>query len=145
VLLKEDFSLPLQDKPQKILPPALQQTATEISKVSFNWAKLIARIYEVNPLLCTSCGKEMKIRVIITDKTLIWRILKGIGWPTAAPEFDPPEDFSKWEICQLIPGSADGFPIVDEPCHFKSGSDPPHYEDCIDPPHWEDPNHIVYD
>ena len=49
-----------------------------------------------------SCGKEMKIRAIVTDKAKIWRILAGIGWPTEAPEFDPPADFSKWEICQLV-------------------------------------------
>jgi len=50
----------------------------------------------------------MKIRAIVTDKAKIWRILAGIGWPTEAPDFDPPADFSKWEICQLVPGTLDG-------------------------------------
>jgi len=131
--------------PKNLVPPELQQTANEVTKVSFTWAKLIARIYEVNPLLCTSCGKEMKIRAIVTDKAKIWRILAGIGWPTEAPDFDPPADFSKWEICQLVPGTLDGFPTFDESCHCESGPDPPNCENCIDPPHWEDPNDIIYD
>jgi hypothetical protein len=106
---------------------------------------LIARIYEDNPLLCTTCGKEMKIRTIVTDKTQIWRILNGIGWPTEAPVFDPPCDFSKWEICQLVPGTVDGFPTIDDLRYFESGPDPPLNGDCIDPPHWEEPNQIIYD
>jgi len=72
--------------PKNLVPPELQQTVNEVTKVSFSWAKLIARIYEVNPLLCTSCGKEMKIRTIVTDKAKIWRILTGIGWPAEAPD-----------------------------------------------------------
>jgi hypothetical protein len=35
----------------------------------------------------------------------------GIGWPTEAPDFDPPFDF---EICQLVSGTLDGFPTIDE-------------------------------
>lgn len=38
--------------PKNLVPPIVQETAKKISKVSLNWAKLIARIYEVNPLLC---------------------------------------------------------------------------------------------
>jgi hypothetical protein len=48
---------------QKILLQSHQEvkeTAKKIEKVTFTWAKLIARIYEVNPLLCLSCGKEIK-------------------------------------------------------------------------------------
>ena len=87
----------------------------------------------------------MKIRAIVTDKAQIWRILMGIGWLAEAPEFDPPSDFSKWEICQLVPGTLDGFPLEDASCHFESGPDPPHCINSIDPPHWEDTNHIIYD
>jgi hypothetical protein len=136
--------------PKMLVPPELQQTANEVIKVSFNWAKLIARIYEVNPLLCV-CGKELKITAIVTDQAKIWNILMGIGWPTEAPAFDPPSDFSDLEICQLMP-TLDGFPI-DGPYRFESDRDPPKYEECIDsphlednvdPPHWVDTNCIIY-
>ena len=81
----------------------------KIERVSFNWAKLIARIYETNPLIC-SCGKEIKITGFVTNSLDIRRILSGIGWPIEIPDFDPPYNFSDKEICQLIPGTADGFP-----------------------------------
>jgi hypothetical protein len=80
----------------------------------------------------------MKIRAIVTNPVKIWRILTGIGWPTETLNFDPPSDFSDREICQLVSGTLDGFPTINEPCCFESGPDPPHDENCIDPPHWED-------
>jgi hypothetical protein len=100
--------------PKTLEPPELQQMANEVTKVSLTWAKLIARVYEVNPLLCT-CGKEMKIRAIVTNPVKIWRILTGIGWPTETLNFDPPSDFSDREICQLVSGTLDGFPTINEP------------------------------
>jgi len=51
----------------------------------------------------------------------------------------------EWDICQLVPGTTDGFP---EEYDRGSGTDPPDcyfIEDNIDPPHWEDPNFIQYD
>ena len=85
------------ETPAKIVPPAIGEAAKKTSKVSFTWAKLIARIYEVDPLLCL-CGKEMKITKIVTHPTEIWRILSKIGWPTTTPEFDEPQDLAEWDI-----------------------------------------------
>ena len=49
------------------------------------------------------------------------------------------EDLVEWDICQLVPGSVDGFPEEYDFLH-ASGPDPPdyHFEDNIDSPHWED-------
>ncbi len=60
-------------------------------------------------------------------------------------DLDEPQDLVEWNICQLIPGTADGFPEeYDLP--YSSGSDPPecHFSDNIDSPHWED-SFIQYD
>lgn len=137
--------------PAKIVPPALEETAQKTSKVSFTWSKLIARIYEQNPLLCP-CGKEMKITKIVTDPAEIRRILTKIGWPITTPEFDEAQDLAEWDICQLVPGTADGFPDEYDQSHTScidpaSGTDPPEsfIEDNTDPPHWEDSNFIQYD
>ena len=97
------------ETPAEIVPPAIGEAAKKTSKVSFTWAKLIARIYEVDPLLC-HCGNEMKITKIVTHPTEIWRSLSKIGWPTTTPEFDEPQDLAEWDICQLVPGTVDGFP-----------------------------------
>ena len=129
--------------PTKMVSINLQEAVNKTSKVSFNWAKLIARIYEENPLLC-SCGKEMKITKVVTHPAEIWRILTKAGLPTTVPEFDEPQELTEWNISQLVPDTEDGFPVYGE-C-YKSGTDPPDnpFIEDIDPPHWEDPNFIQY-
>jgi hypothetical protein len=36
-----------------------------------NWAQLIKRIYEVDPLVCPSCGSEMKVVAFIIDHAVV--------------------------------------------------------------------------
>jgi hypothetical protein len=85
----------------------------------------------------------MKIIKIVTNPTQIWRILKKIDWSTTAPDFDEPQDLAEWDICQLVPGTIDGFPQAYDSL-LTSGPDPPEFDDNIDPPHWED-SFIQYD
>ncbi|MBA2727897.1 MAG: hypothetical protein H0U49_06980 [Parachlamydiaceae bacterium] len=106
-------------------------------RVSFDWAKLIARIYEVNPLICI-CGGKIKIIAFVTHNLEIQRILRGIGWPTESPDFDPLYDLMDWDFCQLIPGTQDGFPEMEVQLHWETGPDPPPIEEACDPPHWAD-------
>lgn len=125
---------------QKRLENAAKAKADVIEKtkkVSQNWAQLISRIYEVDPLTCSSCGKKIKIIAFVTHATQIRRILSGIGWPTMIPEFDPylePEPI--YESCDLVPWTKDGFQDIYEQVHYNSGPDPPSIE-YIDPPHCE--------
>jgi len=133
--------------PSNLTNPDLQKIVNKTSKISLNWAKLIARIYEVNPLQC-SCGKEMRIVKFVTHSTEIWQILSGMGWPSVAPEFDEPQDLVEWNISQLTVETEDGFPVYEE--NREHGPDPPQcasieWESCVDPPHWEDTNYIIYD
>jgi hypothetical protein len=44
-----------------------------------SWARLIQRIYEVNPLMCPKCSKTMKIISFIEDEEVIKKILKHLG------------------------------------------------------------------
>ena len=44
------------------------------------WALLIAKVYEVDPMVCSRCGSPMRILAIITDP----EELKKILWPHAA-------------------------------------------------------------
>lgn len=64
---------------------AKAEVIEKTKKVSQNWAKLIARIYEADPLTCSSCGKKIKIIAFVTHAAQIQRILSGIGWPTVVP------------------------------------------------------------
>ncbi len=123
---------------QKRVETARLEVQEAVEKASRSWAKLIARIYEVDPLTCTGCGKKIKITAFITNEAQIHRILRGIGWPVVVPEFDPPYDLVNWDVCDLVPYTHDGFPEPEQQVHYDIGPDPPHCEDFFDSPHWED-------
>ena len=53
-------------------------------RCSPSWARLIAKVYEVDPLTCARCGKQMKLVSFITDQLAVKRILDHLG-------FSPPE------------------------------------------------------
>jgi hypothetical protein len=42
------------------------------------WARLIKKIYEVDPLSCPRCGKPMKVLAVITDPTQVFKILRHL-------------------------------------------------------------------
>ena len=54
------------------------------------WARLIAKVYQTDPLLCPRCGSEMRLIAVITDpaevRTILRHLLK-IG--SAPPGLDP--------------------------------------------------------
>ena len=144
--LREQVTANARKRSSQLIPPLVRKATEKVEKVSLNWAKLIARIYEANPLLCI-CGKEMKIVAFVTHAAKIRRILMGIGWPSEPPEFDEPYCLVQWDICQLDPRTKDGFSESVEQIHIEYGPDPPIWEGMIDsphevsyldPPHWED-------
>jgi len=54
------------------------------------WARLLAKVYEVDPLLCPKCGCQMKIIAVIEDPVEIRRILSHLlKAGRAPPGFDP--------------------------------------------------------
>ncbi len=44
-----------------------------------SWAQLIKRIYEVDPLVCPSCGAEMKVIAFITEHGVVDAILRHLA------------------------------------------------------------------
>ena len=46
---------------------------------SSSWARLIKKVYEVDPLLCPRCGETMKIVAFIQSQTEIKRICENLG------------------------------------------------------------------
>ena len=50
-----------------------------------NWARLIQKIYEVDPLTCPKCCGEMTVISVIEDGEVIKKILKHLGlWEVKA-------------------------------------------------------------
>jgi len=58
---------------------------------------LIARIYEVFPLLCPLCGGQMRIIAFITYSADIGQILEHIGAETEPPRITPARDSPLWD------------------------------------------------
>ena len=61
------------------------------------WAALLARIYEVLPLVCPHCGAEMRLIAAITDKPSIERILIHMGESGRPPPITPARGPPGWE------------------------------------------------
>jgi len=50
------------------------------------WARLIQKIYAVDPFICPKCGSEMKIVAVIQDKSAIEKIISHLEKKRAPPE-----------------------------------------------------------
>ncbi|MCD4747788.1 MAG: transposase [Thermoanaerobaculales bacterium] len=55
------------------------------------WARLVRRVYEVDSLLCTNCGGEMRIVSVILEHRVIGRILGHLARKGIEPGRGPPE------------------------------------------------------
>ena len=44
-----------------------------------NWARMIQKVYEVSPLVCPRCKKEMRVVAVIDNIEVIRRILEHLG------------------------------------------------------------------
>ena len=75
------------------------------------WAILIARIYEVLPLVCPDCGGQMKIIAFIREKPTITQILNHIDEPAEPPQLRPARAPPLWE--SQLPESATELPMTD--------------------------------
>ena len=56
---------------------------------SRSWARLIKKVYEVDPLLCPKCGSTMKIKSFVTKHSEIARLIENLK----LPNFHPPPPF----------------------------------------------------
>ena len=82
---QDPFSYTAPQKKQGLILP------NELPPKQFaqNWARLIQKIYEVDPLVCPQCQGNMRVIAFIEDATLIQVILKHLGlWETK--NHDPP-------------------------------------------------------
>jgi len=75
-----------------------------------NWARLIQKIYEVDPLTCPKCSGKMKILSFIEDEEVIKRILKHLGL---------------WDVKPRPPPRANAPPITKENIDYYDSQLPP--------------------
>ena len=81
-------------------PPSTPEPGAPIKHPAhYLWAVLIARIYEVFPLLCPLCGGQMCIIAFITHSVDIRQILEHIGADSEPPHIAPARGPPLWEGC----------------------------------------------
>ena len=74
--------------------PALIDAKMAPKEFRKNWARLIQKIHQVDPLLCPKCRGPMKVIGFIEDGEIIEKILRHLGlWETRSN--DPPKSSNK--------------------------------------------------
>ena len=54
-------------------------------KSKASWARLIAKIYEIDPLICPKCNSEMRVISVITSEYEISKILRHLAKTGKSP------------------------------------------------------------
>ncbi len=111
-------------EPAPLASASLDDPARTASPARIRWAVLLARIYEVLPLLCPACGGSMKILAFLTDPPVVSAILVHLDLPNRppplAPARGPPQrDFLLDQTSSFDP--ADPEPVPD----FQFDQSPP--------------------
>ena len=78
-------------------PPVAQPPDPPKREAHYLWAALIARIYEVFPLLCPICCGQMRIIAFITHSADIRQIPDHIGQKSEPPYITPDRWPLRWE------------------------------------------------
>ena len=68
-----------QKEDQDNLIPSILEPDGSSKEYRKNWARLIKKIYEVDPLTCPKCQGRMRILAFIEDEEVIKKILKHLG------------------------------------------------------------------
>jgi hypothetical protein len=82
-----------------------------------SWRRLIAKVYQVDPLVCTHCGRRMSILAFVSDQHSISRILDHLG--LRSPQRDrPPPTRETREITRVFEhGEGWGVPVRTHGAH----------------------------
>jgi len=59
--------------------PALMESGLSTKARRRSWARLIQKVYEVDPLICPHCGTKMRIISVINELFVIEKILRHLG------------------------------------------------------------------
>jgi hypothetical protein len=110
--------------PGNAVPTQIEAARPKRSAAHYLWAVLIARIYEVFPLLCPLCGGQMRIIAFITHSADIRQMLEHIGVPAEPPCISPPRGPPLWEDCDAQRGEVSQV----EPDWDLAGQAAPDYE-----------------
>jgi hypothetical protein len=66
-----------------------EESQPEPKRKNIPWAKLLARVFNIDVELCINCGSKMKIIAAIEDPKIIRQILDHMGLPSKPPPLHP--------------------------------------------------------
>lgn len=100
------------------IPPGASTSGESLEEGRASWARLIWRVYGVDPLICKKCGKRMRIISIILHDPVVPKILNHLGLPLDLPALaparrtgrGPPEDGEASALCPDTPWCVDKAP-----------------------------------
>jgi hypothetical protein len=98
--IQESMTPPLAADKAPMQQATAEPAPPKRSKAHYLWAVLIARIYEVFPLLCPMCGGQMRLIAFITEGAQIRRILEHIGVDSEPPHISPARGPPLWDDCE---------------------------------------------
>lgn len=90
-------------------------TSASLNSTRIRWAQLLARIYEVLPLLCPSCGGEMRILAFLTDPPTVQTILLHLDLPHRPPRISPARGPPQGDF--LLDQTPEFDPVDPDPVH----------------------------
>jgi hypothetical protein len=82
-----------------LIPCILEPELTD-KALRQNWARLIQKIYEFDPLICAKCSGKMKVIAVIEDAQIIKKILKYLDL---------------WDVKRKPPPRANVYPPLEGP------------------------------
>ncbi len=82
---KKQNEIEVQKEEKDISDPSDGSENLMVKKSKATWARLIAKVFEIDPLTCPKCGSEMKILSVILDSCEIKKILKHLMKTNKAP------------------------------------------------------------
>lgn len=81
--------------------PTIMQNRMSSKEARQNWARLIQKIYEVDPLVCPKCQGQMKLISFVENLDVIEKILRHLGlWDIH--NHDPPQAVISDPIPELV-------------------------------------------
>ena len=83
--------------PGHAIPPTPEPAPPKRSPAHYLWAVLIAKIYEVFPLVCPTRGGQMRLIAFISEGAHIRRILDHIGVDSEPPHISPARGPTLWD------------------------------------------------
>lgn len=75
-----------KENQDELIPSVLESDESSKERRK-NWARLIQKIYEVDPLTCPKCSGKMKVISVIEDQVVIKKILKHLGLSEGTEKF----------------------------------------------------------